>query len=465
MAAGCVMGMTLLPRASAEVSDADFNALKESVQKLSDEVQSLQQTNRAAEQTHEKDMQQLQMLQVKLAETQQLATNTEQQIVEAAQTQPIPRQPIDEATVNHNFLMLGDAEFQYAKTAGQHGSFLQADFAPIFLYRAGDNILFEAGFDTTLQNGSPEGAAQPNGLNDVNGNPINTVVTPGTHDSGASASFNLSFAQLDYVMNDYITLCVGDLLLPLGSYTERGAGWLNKMPDDPLAVDALIPGSGVGAELRGAVPLGGDGKFINYSVYGVNGPSSADGTANAGALDLGGNVGLGSDGVTVANLHSDPSGGARLGIFLPFPYKPHYDLELGISGQSGEWDDAGTHLWSAGVLDASLHLGPNFEAKGEYILTRYGSDDLGLIGQQGWYMQASYKLAGLNLELPVINDVELVSRYDFLHDGLGTSTQRYTTGFIYYITNTLLFEGDYEFLHSTDPTQVNQLLLQLSLGF
>jgi hypothetical protein len=164
-------------------------------------------------------------------------------------------------------------------------------------------------------------------------------------------------------------------------------------------------------------------------------------------------------------LHSDPSGGARLGIFLPFPYKPHYDLELGISGQSGEWDDAGTHLWSAGVLDASLHLGPNFEAKGEYILTRYGSDDLGLIGQQGWYMQASYKLAGLNLELPVINDVELVSRYDFLHDGLGTSTQRYTTGFIYYITNTLLFEGDYEFLHSTDPTQVNQLLLQLSLGF
>jgi len=465
MAAGCVMGMTLLPRASAEVSDADFNALKESVQKLSDEVQSLQQTNRAAEQTHEKDMQQLQMLQFKLAETQQLATNTEQQIVEAAQTQPIPRQPIDEATVNHNFLMLGDAEFQYAKTAGQHGTFLQADFAPIFLYRAGDNILFEAGFDTTLQNGSPEGAAQPNGLNDVNGNPINTVVTPGTHDSGASASFNLSFAQLDYVMNDYITLCVGDLLLPLGSYTERGAGWLNKMPDDPLAVDALIPGSGVGAELRGAVPLGGDGKFINYSVYGVNGPSSADGTANAGALDLGGNVGLGSDGVTVANLHSDPSGGARLGIFLPFPYKPHYDLELGISGQSGEWDDAGTHLWSAGVLDASLHLGPNFEAKGEYILTRYGSDDLGLIGQQGWYMQASYKLAGFNLELPVINDVELVSRYDFLHDGLGTSTQRYTTGFIYYITNTLLFEGDYEFLHSTDPTQVNQLLLQLSLGF
>ena len=67
----------------------------------------------------------------------------------------MPRVPIDEATVNHNFQILGDAEFQYDKTAGQHGAFLQADFAPIFLYRGGDNILFEAGFDTTIANNAP----------------------------------------------------------------------------------------------------------------------------------------------------------------------------------------------------------------------------------------------------------------------------------------------------------------------
>jgi len=437
-AAGCAVGMALPPRASAEVSDADFNALKETVQKLSEKVQSLQQTNVIEQQTHAGDMQQIQQLQQKLAETQLIATNTA-----AALAQPLPRQPIDEATVNHNFMMLGDAEFQYDKIAGQHGTFLLADFAPIFLYRGGDNLLFEAGFDTTIQN-------------DQN--------SSGTHDSGYSTTFNLSFAQLDYVMNDYLTLCAGELLLPLGTYSERGAGWLNKIPDDPLAVDALIPGSGVGAELRGAVAFGDSGEFFNYAVYGVNGPSSTDGTGDAGSLDLGGNVGLRSDGVT-ANLHGNPSGGARLGIFLPLPYKPHYDLELGISGQSGEWDDAGKHLWTAGVLDAALHLGPNFEAKGEYILTRYGSDDLGEIQQQGWFAQATYKLAGLNLEWPVINNTELVGRYDSLRDGLGTSTQRYTAGFVYYFTNTLLFEGDYEFLHSNDPTQVNQMILQLSYGF
>ncbi|HMD55068.1 MAG TPA: hypothetical protein VKJ65_11015, partial [Phycisphaerae bacterium] len=182
MTAGWTMWMALPPRASAEVSDADFKALQETVQKLSEQVQSLEQTNIIDQQTHQQDMELLQQLQEKLAETQQMATNAEQKSVEAAQTQPLPRVPIDEATVNHNFQILGDAEFQYDKTAEQHGAFLLADFAPIFLYRAGNNILFESGFDTTIQNNA-------------------------TNSPGYTTTFNLSFAQLDYVMNDYMTLC------------------------------------------------------------------------------------------------------------------------------------------------------------------------------------------------------------------------------------------------------------------
>jgi hypothetical protein len=441
-AAGLALRLSLPQQATAEVSDADFNALKEAVQKLGAQVQSLQQSNVIQRQTHENDLQQIQQLQEKLAQTQQIATNAEQRSIEAAQTQQPPRQPIDEATVNHNFMILGDAEVQYAKTSGQHGGFVMADFAPIFLYRAGDNILFEAGFDTTLQNGQ----------NDA-----------GTHDSGSTTSFDLSFAQLDYVMNDYMTLSAGDVLLPLGTYSERSAGWLNKIPDDPLAV-GLLPGAGVGVELQGAVPVGNAGSSVNYQVYGVNGPSSMDGSGSADQLDLGGNVGLRSDN-TVANLHGHPSGGARLGVFLPLPYKPHYDLELGVSAQTGEWDDAGNHLWTAGVLDAALHLGPYFETKGEFISTRYGSDNQGMVHQQGWWVQSGYHLAGLNLEWPVINNIELVGRYDSLHDGLNLPSRRYTAGFIYYITNTLLFEGDYEFFRSNNPSEADQFILQLSLGF
>jgi hypothetical protein len=439
LTAGCVTSVTLPTRALAQVSEEDFKALKQAVQELSNKVQKLEQTHVTDEQTHQKDMEELQHLRDKLAETQRAATAAEQKIAAAAaaQAQPIQRVPIDEATVNHNFLVLGDAEFQYAKAAGQHGAFALADFAPIFLYRGGDNILFEAGFDFILQNNAP-------------------------NSSGATTTVNLSFAQLDYVMNDYLTFAAGNLLLPLGTYSERSAGWLNKFPDNPLA-RGLLPGNGVGAELRGAIPLDDEGKQWNYTIFGVDGPSSADGTGKGGSLDLGGNVGLRSDNA-VANLHGNPAGGARLGVFLP--YKPHYDLELGISGESSQWDDAGNHLWTAGVFDASIHLGPNFEAKGEFVKSRYGSDDLGLVSTQGWWIQVGYKLAGLNLELPGINNLELMGRYDSMRDGLGTRTRRYTVGGVYYITNTLLLEGDYEFIHSTDSTQpVNQFIAQISYGF
>ena len=432
--------LVLPPKATAQVSATDFNAVKEMVQKLSEQVQSLTQSNLVVLQMHEKDQQQIKELQEKLAVTQQTAATAEQQSMAAAQAQaqPLPRMPLDEATVNRNFQILGDAEFQYVNAGHQNGSFLLADFAPIFLYRGGENILFEAGFDTTIANNAPNGGDY-------------------------TTTFNLSFAQLDYVMNDYLTLCAGDLLLPVGTYTERGAGWLNKLPDDPLAVDALIPGSGVGLQARGALPMGDAGKLFNYALYCVNGPGSADGTGNAGSLDLGGNVGVRSDGAS-ANLHNNPGGGARLAVFLPF--KPRYDLELGISGMVSEWDNAGSHLWMAGVIDASLHLGPNIEIKGEYIASRYGSDVLGLINQNGWFVQGGYKLAGLNLELPGINNLELMGRFDSLHDGLANTTDRYTLGCVYYVTSALLLEGDYEFLNSSDPTQPsNQLILQISYGF
>jgi hypothetical protein len=431
LAAGCAVGLMFPMPAAAAVSDADFNALKDMVQQMNQKLQSLEQTNQMDQQT-------IQQLQQQLGDTKKTADDAEQKSIAAAQAQtaPVPHMPIDETTVNHNFQMLGDAEIQYTKTKGQNGTFLMADFAPIFLYRAGDNILFEAGFDTTLQNNAP-------------------------NSPGSSTSFDLSFAQIDYVINDYVTFAGGDLLLPLGTYVQRGAGWLNKIPDDPLAVDALLPGNGVGGMLQGAVPVGEAGKFINYSVYGVNGPSSSDGTANADALDLGGNVGTTSNGTT-ANLHKNPSGGGRVALFVPF--KPHYDFELGLSGQSGEWDDAGQYLWSAGVLDAAVHLGPNFQINGEYIQTGYGSDQ-GFIRQNGGFVQSGYKLAGLNREFSIINNIELVGRFDYLNDGLGTVTRRYTVGYIYYFTNTLLFEGDYEFLNSNDPSQADQLILQLSLGF
>ena len=433
LTAGCLVW----PRpASAQVSLDDFNALKHVVEQLTNKVEKLEQIHDQDQKTHEADQKKNESLQQQLGETRTAVTNVTQKTEEVARVQS--SYPVVSAAANalHNFTMVGDAEVQFGKTAGQHSAFVLADFAPIFLFRASDNVLFEAGFDITLQNNT-----------DQNGNRA----------AGSSTSVSLSFAQLDYLFNDYVTIVAGDMVLPLGTYSERAAGWLNKIPDDPMARD-FLPGSGVGVQLRGAVPVGQSGQ-ITYSVYGVNGPSSIDGSGTSTSLDLGSNVG------DTPNWHANPSGGGRIGWF--YPWKPHYDLELGISGQTGEWSDSGNRRWSAAVLDAALHISPYFEVKGEYINSWVDTDNKGTIRQRGGWVQAAYKLAGLNLEVPYVSNLELVGRYDTANDALGTKTDRETAGFVYYISNTLLFEGDYEFLHSKGPNALdpNNFVFQLSYGF
>ena len=338
----------------------------------------------------------------------------------------------------HSFTIVGDAEVQFGKIAGQHGAFMLSDFAPIFLFRGGDKILFEAGFDFILQNNAP-------------GSP------------GYTTTVNLSFATLDYLINDYVTFVGGNMLLPLGTYSERSAGWLNKFPDAPLP-RSVLPGNGVGVELRGAIPLGEKGPSLTYSAFVVNGPGSVDGSGRADQLDLGGNVGFTSDG-RFANLHGGAGEGGRLALFLP--WKPLYDLEVGISGMSSPWDDKGRRQYSAGVVDLAVHVGPSVEVKGEYMNTWVGTDNAGTITPRGWWVQGGYKFAGLAPNVPYLNKLELVGRYDTVNDGLGTRTHRGTVGTVYYVTNTLWLEGDYEFTsnHGPNPAPDESLLFQISYGF
>ncbi|HEX9046137.1 MAG TPA: hypothetical protein VF988_03850 [Verrucomicrobiae bacterium] len=429
-AGGCALGALAPAKLSAAPSDEAFNALSDMVAKQGQMIQELMKT-------HQQDQQQIQDLKQQVSQTQELATNAVEKAEAAAQ--PVFPTPNPPAKMTHNFMVVGDAETQFGKSASQNPTFVMADFAPIFLFRANQDTLFEAGFDVMLAN---------------NFNP------DGTRAAGSTTQVSLSFAQLDYTLNDYLTLVAGDILLPLGTYSERGAGWLNKIPDGPLVRD-FLPGSAIGVQLRGALPIGTDGQSLNYAVYGNNGPSSSSpiGTANAAQLDLAGNVG------STPNWHANPSGGGRIGWF--YPWGLHKDIEIGLSGQTGQWSDTGSHFWSAAVLDAALHWGPYFELKGEYINTWFGTDDLGTITPHGVWVQGSYKLAGVKRDLSFLKNVELVARYDNEDDGQGTRTDRYTAGFVYYFSNTLLFEGDYEFLDSHGPNALppTMWVLQLSYGF
>jgi hypothetical protein len=482
LAAGCVTAIILLPsRVAAEISDDDFKALKDQVQQLGDKVQKLEQMHEQDQQTHAQDQKTIQQLQQQLGKAQETASDAQKQASaaskmqkkvqqleaqvgetqktvaegKAAQVQPVAPVPSGPLAL-HNFAIVGDAEVQFGKVQGQHSAFTLADFAPIFLFRANDNILFEAGFDVSLQNGA---------VSLANGQ---------TGNSGSSTTIDLSFATLDFMLNDYVTIVAGDMLLPLGTYSERSAGWLNKIPDDPLP-RSVLPGSGVGVQLRGAIPIGHSGQLISYSFYGANGPGSVDGSGNSTTVDSSGNVlpniDFGNVGIlnngNQSNEHENPSGGGRIGWF--FPLKPHYDLELGVSGQAGQWSNNGRQSWSAFVVDAALHVSPYFELKGEYINTWWQTTDRGTLTPRGWWIQGGYKLAGLNqsLNLPFVNNLELVSRFDWTDDGLGTRSRRETVGYVYYLTSSLWFEGDYEWIHSKGPAALpsNKWVFQLSYGF
>src|SRR6516162_1807392 len=188
--------LALASSASAAVSDDEFNALKDLVTKQGQRLDQLEKTHQLAQEklqqnqkTHEQDQQQIQKLQQQLDQTQKAADAAQQKADTAAQVVQGP-------SATHNFTMVGDAEVQFGKVDGSHSAFALADFAPIFLFRARDNILFEAGFDVILQNNAPGS-------------------------SGATTTIGLSFGTLDYLLNDYVTIVGGDMLLPLGTYSER----------------------------------------------------------------------------------------------------------------------------------------------------------------------------------------------------------------------------------------------------
>ncbi len=413
------------PRAGAQTNDD----LKATLQQQGQQIQEL--LNGRAE--DQKKIQHLEQLvgetKQKAEQSQQTATTAQQKAEEtqkttadvAAKVQTLQSAPSEEASVQRNFMVTGMADTTYQKSKGQNGSFAQAHVAPILLFRASDKILFETELEMKVL-------------------------------SDGSTELGLEYAQLDYLVNDYLTLIAGRFVLPLGVVREKhDAVWINKLPIQPLPesdATALIPENDIGVQARGAFHIN-DPLIMTYALYlgngsgtnGFNSGSSASGT---------------------------PNGGGRLALF--YAWKANHDVEFGVSGQTGR-GTADNLLWSAFVLDAALHLGPNLECRGEFINTWEDTTDAGTLKRKGWWVQAAYKLAGLDLELPVINDLETVFRYggEQLPDGY---IRQYDLGLIYHVSNTLLLKGAYSFLNgnaynqnSGNNTWPNMFTLQVAYGF
>ena len=183
------------------------------------------------------------------------------------------------------FLITGYGTAGFEDRPGESGKFT-AGFSPILLWKISDRLFFESELEIEL--------------------------TPNETEIG------LEYANLSYLVNGFITAKAGKFLTPFGTFGDRfHASWINKLPDQPLAVgeEGIVPFTQTGVQFSGGFTLGPT--KLNYALYAANGPRlnrDAENLADIGRLEF--------DNFTETNSRSY---GGRIG-FLPIP-----ELEIGYS--------------------------------------------------------------------------------------------------------------------------------------
>tara|TARA_R110001599_G_scaffold108637_1_gene271790 strand:+ start:40598 stop:41782 length:1185 start_codon:yes stop_codon:yes gene_type:complete len=187
----------------------------------------------------------------------------------------------------------GHTGFDSMNTNGKkESSYVGSAFAPIFLFKHSDRLMFEAELEFVL--------------------------------GGNELEVGLEYANVMYVLNKSMTVRAGKFLLPFGTFMERlHPAWINKLPTKPLGFghDGIAPSSGIGLELRGAFNLGKS--TLNYSVYTTNGARLKDGSIEpeeAGMLLF----------QNYTDNNTSKAFGGRLGL-LPFADS---STEIGVSAYS-----------------------------------------------------------------------------------------------------------------------------------
>lgn len=207
----------------------------------------------------------------------------------------------------------GHTGLNYQSTGDEkESSYVGSAFAPIFLFKHSDRLMFEAELEFGLENNELE--------------------------------IGLEYADVMYVLNKYMTVRAGKFLLSFGTFMERlHPSWINRFSTRPLGFghDGIAPASGIGVELRGAFDLGGP--KLNYAVYSTNGPRLKDGSdepEEAGMLLF----------KNFEDNNTSKAFGGRLGL-LPFADS---SMELGFSAystsgvgnQDSEYENVGAFLYA-----------------------------------------------------------------------------------------------------------------------
>src|SRR5947209_1254802 len=338
------------------------------------------------------------------------------------------------------FYLAGWAEGMFEARNGSVSTF-SASFNPIFLWELSPKLLFESRLE----------------------------IEP----SGSGTNVNLVYAQLTYLLNDYITLGVGEFFSPSNVFVERfEAQWINKLPDRPLAVyHGILPNISVGAEVRGGFPIGPT--RADYAFYISNGPTlNTFDARTAGTLDFN----------SYTDNNDNKAVGGRVG-FLPIP-----GVEVGYGFETSKPGFQGTSFSRVQALVQSVDLEITRDSdllKGrinlfaQYAWARVDHavyDPDGSLGfgplpltakRDGGYAEIAYRPTKLDIDF--VRNLEMIFRWDHLSgdpSGLSDPSEtRWTIGLDYWLSPSTVIKGGYEWANQNGERNENALFFQTAMGF
>lgn len=291
--------------------------------------------------------------------------------------------------------------------------------------------------------------------------------------SGSGTNLELEYAQLSYLLNDYITLGAGQFLSPSNVFVERfEALWINKLPDRPQAVyDGILPERSFGFQVRGGVPIGPT--RANYAFYVSNGPNlNTFDPVRAGTLEFN----------NFSDNNDDKAFGGRIG-FLPIPgVEAGYGFETAKPGTQGSsFAHVRSFLQSVDLnvtRDSDLLKG-RIDLHAQYAWSEIDHavyDPDGALGfgplsftskRDGGYAQVAYRPTKLDGDF--VRNLELIFRWDHLSrapSGLGApEEERWTLGLDYWLGPGTAVKAAYEWDNPHGERNKNALLLQVATGF
>ena len=360
---------------AADSSDAsDIRQIKQEIRRIkADEERERERQEKVIQELeHKVDQLQGQNQQLLKSNTQiqttsrKLQTQTSQQIQQIqaqVDSGPSPTrfgQAFEDYLGQHQFILTGAVGGSFIYDRQTATNTFALDFEPLILYRVTDWLLFEGTIEANLP-------------------------------AGSSADFQLPVATAQIFLNDYMEINAGIFDSPFGDwYEDQSPFWVNRFITAPLPynVEALVPPTDVGVQLRGGLQWGALGQDLDYTVWVSNGPSfdsSLPQPVVGEVVNPVNNITLNTNGKAY---------GARFRVY-PLPLDSNLGrLELGASTLNGKWLNG--NWYNAWGVDFA-YLRGSLQARGEFLEMYRQMPNSNADNRQGWYVQLGYFLNQVHL--------------------------------------------------------------------